>query len=82
MTGINLNVQNNYAALYNTPTPSTTVAEQKANPLQQAQNTVNAGEKLTLSAQGIALLKQEQNDALPPVASIASNGFGLRPPSP
>ena len=77
MTGINLNVQNSYAALY---TASQTQTDNSAGSASITKPTIAAaspGEKLTLSAEAIALSQQP----VPTVETPLGGGPGVRPPS-
>ncbi|MBU2181201.1 MAG: hypothetical protein KJ930_17400 [Gammaproteobacteria bacterium] len=82
MTGINLNVQNNYAALYNNsalqtdtrPGASNTASVQGASP-------IGSGEKVTLSAEAIALSLQNDETTIPNEDALLGGGAGIRPPA-
>lgn len=80
MTGINLNVQNNYAALYSASSQQAINQATPADTLPTRSNLTDSGEKLTLSTAAIQRLQQEQQDTDSQINSPASNGFGLRPP--
>jgi|GEM_PF-5535561 len=77
MTGVNLNVQNSYAALYSmSPT-------QTNSPLPTGDTEASAtslGEKLTLSAEAIALSQQSFEPADPKEETTLGSGGGIRPP--
>lgn len=77
MTGINFNIQNSYAALYTmspTQTNSTPPAE------NAAAGAVSRGEKLTLSAEAIALSQQSFEPADTKDETTLGSGGGIRPP--
>ncbi len=83
MTGVNLNVQNSYAALYSTsmaPTsaPKSNGVNTEAN---AAATTSVSGEKLTLSAEAIALSQQTSEPVNPPDDTTLVGGGGIRPPA-
>lgn len=77
MTGINLNVQNSYAALYNmSPTQTNSPP-----PAENAEaGVISLGEKLTLSAEAIALSQQSFEPADPKEETTLGSGGGIRPP--
>jgi hypothetical protein len=80
MTGINLNVQNSYAALYSA---SQTQTENSAGSASITKPTIAAaslGEKLTLSAEAIALSLQTSSP-IPTEETPLGGGPGVRPPS-
>lgn len=78
MTGINLNIQNSYAALYSTS------KAQGGNLAGSASDLVtpasNPGERLTLSAEAIALSQQTES-TVPPEQTPLGGGPGIRPPA-
>lgn len=83
MTGINLNAQNSYAVLYNSTLTQTTNAPRATNAITAAESTnnnANVGEKLTLSAEAIAL-SQQSSEPIPPEETPLGGGPGIRPPA-
>jgi hypothetical protein len=83
MTGINLNAQNSYAVLYNSTLTQTTSAPRATNATSVAESTNNnasVGEKLTLSAEAIAL-SQQSSEPTPPEETPLGGGAGIRPPA-
>ena len=81
MTGINLNVQNSYAALYNTTQTQANSPPRSANAASTAESsTISRGEKLTLSAEAIALSLQIQDPGVSDKDTILGGGDGIRPP--
>lgn len=84
MTGINLNVQNSYAALYNsnlTPADNTTRTRPESSVSETKNTTVNRGEQLTLSAEAIALSQQTTVPTPPTEETPLGGGPGIRPPA-
>lgn len=84
MTGINLNVQNSYAAAYSAPLTQTNNVPRTALASTGPESTetfAERGEKLTLSAEAIALSQQTPAEQTSPVNETPSGGgAGIRPP--
>lgn len=83
MTGINLNVQNSYAALYNTNlthTDNTTRTRTESSVSETKNTTLSQGEQLTLSAEAIALSQQTTVPIPPSEETPLGAGAGIRPP--
>jgi hypothetical protein len=78
MTGINLNVQNSYAALYNTS--QTQTLQSNATSTAADSTVIRRGEQLTLSAEAIALSQQTFQPAAPTEETTLGSGGGIRPP--
>ncbi len=78
MTGINLNVQNSYAALYNTT--QTQTVQSTATSAASDTTAIRRGEQLTLSAEAIALSQQSFEPAAPTEETTLGSGGGIRPP--
>jgi hypothetical protein len=84
MTGINLNVQNSYAALYSASLEQTNNQPRNINTGSSAENAANVigrGENLTLSAEAIALSQQTSEPAPPTEVTPLGSGGGIRPPN-
>jgi hypothetical protein len=83
MTGINLNVQNSYAALYSTSLTATdnTTHNITNGTTSEVTSTIGRGEKLTLSAEARALSQQSFKPTDTPPATTLGVGFGVRPPA-
>ncbi len=81
MTGINLNTQNSYAALYNSTQMQSNsrlaTASIVASPVDLGQN---SGEQVTLSAEAIALSQQPPPFNPPVDEKPTGGGEGIRPP--
>ena len=83
MSGINLNVQNNYAALYNaTQTQNNPRVANASVSAQSVDIAANRGEQVTLSAEGIALSQQPPipNTFVDETPTPTGGGEGIRPP--
>jgi hypothetical protein len=82
MTGINLNVQNSYAALYTTSQTQTQTqtAQSTTTSATSDTTTIRRGEQLTLSAEAIALSQQTFKPAAPTEETTLGSGGGIRPP--
>lgn len=93
MSGINLNLQNSYAALYSSSISKTDNPLGGPLPAETASKTTNQGEKLTLSPEAIALSQQAENPEQieetpqgggagirPPESTPLGGGAGIRPP--
>lgn len=81
MTGINLNVQSSYVGLYN---GNLTKTENTARTLSESAvsetKTAIKGERLTLSAEAIALSQQNAEPKPPSEETPLGGGAGIRPP--
>jgi len=83
MTGINLNVQNSYAALYNTnltQPDNTTRATTESAVSETKSIAISRGEQLTLSAEAIALSQQTAEPTPTSEQTPLGGGAGIRPP--
>jgi hypothetical protein len=83
MTGINLNVQNSYAALYSTSQAQFSNRTSGASAGTTPETTAisgGRGEKLTLSAEAIALSQQTTEPSVPTDETSLGAGAGIRPP--
>jgi hypothetical protein len=84
MTGINFNVQNSYAALYNTnlTQPDNTTRATTESAVSEIKSTaISRGEQLTLSAEAIALSQQTAEPTPPADVTPTGGGEGIRPPA-
>ena len=86
MTGINLNVQNSYAAVFSASQPKSAATNSNlstaSDNVLSASNGTAPGEQVTFSQEALELLKKEPIDSGSQLVTPASNGFGVRPPSP
>jgi hypothetical protein len=81
MTGINLNLQNSYTALYsNSATQTNTRPGNLDAGTAQGASPAGSGEKLTLSAEAIALSLQTDETTIPNEEALLGGGAGIRPP--
>lgn len=83
MTGINLNIQNSYAALYSNTTAQTNTRPSgiDTGSVQGTTSTTGRGEQLTLSAEAIALSQQTDKTTIPNEEALLGGGAGIRPPA-